>query len=74
MIANGATLCMWHYEINVGPRSISDDFQAAQFYTCCREQMVPADNVAGGGSTAEKIERGLDRVLGSTAERREKKG
>lgn len=56
VIANGDTVCgvlklMWL-------RSISDDFQAAQFYTCCREQMVLADNVAGGGSMAEKMQRG----------------
>lgn len=35
-------------------QSISDDFQAAQFYTCSREQMVLADSVwwrliCGGG-------------------------
>ena len=42
-------------------RSISDDFQAAQFYTCCGEQMVLADNVAGGGSMAEKTEKGETR-------------
>lgn len=46
-------------------RSISDDFQAAQFYTCCREQMVLADNVAGGGSMAEKIQRGETRFSGA---------
>lgn len=46
-------------------RSISDKSQAAQFYTCCREQMVLADNVAGGGSVAEKIQIGETRSSGA---------
>lgn len=49
-------------------RSISDNFQAAQFYTCCREQMVLADNVAGGGSMVEKIQRGVTRSSGAQEE------
>lgn len=40
----------------MGMRSISDDFQAAQFYTCCKEQMVLTDNVAGNGSWAEEVQ------------------
>lgn len=51
-------------------RSISDNFQAAQFYTCCWEQMVLADSVAGCGSMAEEIQRGGDQILGSTGGRR----
>lgn len=39
-------------------RSISDKSQAAQFYTCRGEQMVLGDNVAGGGSLVEQIQRG----------------
>lgn len=54
-------------------RSISDKSQAAQFYTCCREQMVLADNVVGGGSVAEKIQIG-DQILWSTGQRRKVEG
>lgn len=42
-------------------RLISNKSQAAQFYTCCREQMVFADKVAGGGSVVAMLQRGETR-------------
>lgn len=46
-------------------RSISNKSQAAQFYTCCWEQMVLADKVAGGGTVAATLQRGEARSSGA---------
>lgn len=61
---NGDKLCgvmklMWL-------RLISNKSQAAQFYTCCREQMALADKVAGGGAVVTTLQRGETKSSGAT--------
>lgn len=62
-VGNGEKLCgvmklMWL-------RLISNKSQAAQFYTCCRVQMVLADKVAGGGAVVAMLQRGETRSSGA---------
>lgn len=62
-VRNGDKLCgvmklMWL-------RLISNKSQAAQFYTCCREQMVLADKVAGGGAVVATLQRKETRSSGA---------
>lgn len=75
MIANRGTCARTHTATCdimklIWLRSTSDNFQAAQFYTCCREQMVLPDNVAGGESMTEKYTVRGDQIPRSTEGRR----